>query len=413
MRHRPLHAALSAFAEEAAWQLAADTAEGAEVPFEVVESGRRDTPLYCYRPLNDGFIRARTGVLGRLPSYPAAARALVGLDGLGDYLREREEPRVPVDPRERADAVLRVFVSRIFAEANEFVLTPGRLQRAYAELEDCLTEGRATAVVLCGVLGLELHSDEVALGDGLGLVSADALDDLPAHALWAPSGMADPQVLAALTLTDEPGAPPLAHVARTRLRRLLSALRLFDEAGVCLAPVAWLRSGTGPWEPVALGASGQPVDTCVVEPEAEDELRAFCSLVARRTPRSGELAWALRRYELGCERETPQEALTDHLLGLRALLEPEGPASGCLPQRLAALCALEDDRPALQARAAQAIALERAVVAGVAPEGEDVAELLGEISGHLRALLRDVLCGHLDADLRTVADRLSEQPTLG
>ena len=29
-----------------------------------------------------------------------------------------------------------------------------------------------------------------------------------------------------------------------------------------------------------------------------------------------------------------------------------------------------------------------------------------EVTGHLRALLRDVLCGHLDSDLRSVADRL-------
>jgi hypothetical protein len=28
------------------------------------------------------------------------------------------------------------------------------------------------------------------------------------------------------------------------------------------------------------------------------------------------------------------------------------------------------------------------------------------MTGHLRALLRDVLCGHLDSDLRSVADRL-------
>jgi hypothetical protein len=31
---------------------------------------------------------------------------------------------------------------------------------------------------------------------------------------------------------------------------------------------------------------------------------------------------------------------------------------------------------------------------------------------HLRALLRDVLCGHLDADLRGLADRLVAQAAL-
>jgi hypothetical protein len=65
-----------------------------------------------------------------------------------------------------------------------------------------------------------------------------------------------------------------------------------------------------------------------------------------------------------------------------------------------------EGRHALAERAAHAVSLERAVVAGLAPEGEDVDALCGELGGHLRALLRDVLCGHLDSDLREVADHL-------
>ena len=42
----------------------------------------------------------------------------------------------------------------------------------------------------------------------------------------------------------------------------------------------------------------------VVTAEQEDELRAFCNLVSRRAPHGNELAWALRRFELGCERES-------------------------------------------------------------------------------------------------------------
>ena len=144
-----------------------------------------------------------------------------------------------------------------------------------------------------------------------------------------------------------------------------------------------------------------------VAPEEEDELRAFCSLVARRTPRSGELAWALRRYELGCERAaSPRDALTDHLLALRALLEPEGPQSGRLAGRLAALCA--PARAARRARRARR-ARGRARAHGrgrAAPRTPALGALAGELAGHLRALLRDVLCGHLDPDLRAIADAL-------
>ena len=76
MRNRLLHQTLKDFTEEAAWQLAAETARGAEVPFEVAEERGARTPLYCYRPLTDEFIRARVGQLGRLRAYAPAARAL-------------------------------------------------------------------------------------------------------------------------------------------------------------------------------------------------------------------------------------------------------------------------------------------------------------------------------------------------
>jgi hypothetical protein len=106
----------------------------------------------------------------------------------------------------------------------------------------------------------------------------------------------------------------------------------------------------------------------------------------------------------------PFEALTDYLLALRALLEPEGPASGRLAQRLAVICAQESERAVLAERIAHAISLERAVIAGLAPGETDhpVDSLVDGLAEHLRALLRDVLCGHLDPDLRGVADELLE-----
>ena len=408
MRHRPLHAALSAFAEECAWQLAEDTAGGAEVPFEIVESrgARRDTPLYCYRPLTESFIRDRSGVLERLPSYPAAARALAALDGVGDYLRAQGESRVPVAARERADAALCVFISRIFSEASEFVMTPERFDRAYRELEDALLDGRAEAVVVAPLLGLRLVSAEVPLGQGLSLICGDELQDAPPDAVW-PRGDADePCVLACLTLTDEAGAPAPLNEATVRFRRVLTALRLYDEVRVAFGPVAWERTGAGRWSIGALGTGGRPNGVLTIGEDAEDELRAFCNLISRRTPRAGELAWALRRYELGCERPSAFEALTDHLLGLRALLEPEGPQSGRLPGRVAALCAVPEQRLAVTERVAHAASMERAIVAGLAPMDGGVEKLLSELTGHLRALLRDVLCGHLDSDLRSLADQL-------
>ena len=112
---------------------------------------------------------------------------------------------------------------------------------------------------------------------------------------------------------------------------------------------------------------------------------------------------------MGCERLAPFEALTDYLLALRALLEPEGPGSGRLAGRLAAICARPEDRAAVAERTAHAISLERAVIGGLAPAHPGVDALVDELAEHLRALLRDVLCGHLDADLCAVADDLLAQ----
>jgi hypothetical protein len=410
MRHRPLHAALSAFAEEAAGQLAEATADGEDVPFEIIESRgtRRDTPLYCYRPLTEAFIRDRKGLLELLPSYPAAARALCALEGVDDYLRERSETRVPAEPRERADVALRVFVSRVFSEATEFAITPERFDRAYRELEDALLEGHAETIVVAPLLGLQLVSAEVPLGKGLSLIRGDELPDAPAEAVWA-AGSDEPCVLACVTLTDDPAAAAPMIEAGVRLRRLQTALRLYDPLRVALGPVAWERSGAGAWSIGGLGTSGRPSGVLLIPEPAEDELRAFCNLIARRTPRSGELAWALRRFELGCERPSAFEALTDHLLALRALLEPEGPQSGRLAGRVAALCATDEQRLQVTERVAHAASLERSIIAGLAPTDGGVEKLLAEVSGHLRALLRDVLCGHLDSDLRSTADRLLAQ----
>ncbi|HMJ02248.1 MAG TPA: hypothetical protein VK506_04865, partial [Conexibacter sp.] len=341
MRNRMLHGLLEAFTEDAGLQLAAETANGAEVPFEVVEEPGSRSPLYCYRQLTGGFIRSRMGVLDRLPSYVPAARALAAVDGVDAYLRRRGEPRIPPDRHERADAVLRSFLSAVYVDSSAFGYQPERFTAAYLELEATLYEGRQVATVVAPLLGFALESDEVALGDGLSLARGEALPDVPPEAVWStPKEIEDGAVLAVLTVEGERIAGPPVTTARTRFRRLLGALRLFDAGPLALGPLAWARVDGGSWHVAPLGTGPARVGACgrsVLRAEQEDELRAFCNLVARRTPRAGEVAWALGRFEMARERATPFEALTDDLLALRALLEPEGAESGRLAQRLAAL----------------------------------------------------------------------------
>lgn len=405
MRLRQLRATLHEFCSEAALQLAADTHEGHEVPFEVVEEGRRDSPLYCYRPLTAEFIELRAGTLARLASYLPAAHALVAAGHLDAWLDARGVHAPPAG-RERADAALHCFLARVFEGSSEFAFSEERFDRAFRELERIVGDGRTETVVVAQLAGLLVASDELEIGEGLTLARGEAWTDAPDEARWTRGG--DPQTLAVLRWEPAAGdESPLAH-ARVRLRRLLLGLQLYDGTGPALGPLAWTRTDGGTWQPIALGAAAPPRGLLQVTPEQEDELRAFLSLIARRTPRHGQIAWALRRYELACERAAPAEALSDLLLALRALLQPEVQGSGLLASRLAALCAEPDDRLRLAERVEHAASIERGVIAGLAVDPQ-LEALTAELDAYLRALLRDVLCGHLDPDLRGLADALLAQ----
>ncbi len=406
MRNTTLHQTLEAFTVEASGRLAAEIAGGAELPFEIVEERGGSSALYCYRPLTAEFVRERFATLEALATYDAAAAAVGACEPLDVYLQERGIARVPDDRNGLVQAAIAAFIAAVFAERSEFGFEPVHFEASYTELEHALYEGHCTATVIAPVLGVALDRDttDLPLGDGLSLVRGDALDDAPSDAVWGDGE--EPNVLAVLAVDQERSARAPVSIARVRFRRILTALRLFERGGYAIGPVAWTRTEAGSWRPVALGLHGRPRLLTLVPAEQEEELRAFCDLVARKLPGNGELGWALARFEMGCERLAPFEALTDYLLALRALLEPEGPSSGRLAQRLSVICAPPERRAALAERTARAISLERAVITGLAASGPGADSLVEELAENLRAILRDALCGHLDADLCAVADQL-------
>ncbi len=256
--------------------------------------------------------------------------------------------------------------------------------------------------------GVTISSAELPLAKGLRIAQRDALQGAPEEATSALLGAEeDHHVLVVYTSELEDVSEGLA-AAQEVLRELLSALRLFGDGRVALGRLAWMRAGHGGWAPIALGSGGRPRGMLVVTVEQEDELRAFCNLASRRAPHGDELAWALRRFELGCERADVYEALSDHVLALRALLEPEGSSSGLLAGRLAALCATPTERTKLTERIVDALELEQSIIAGTAKHDAAGHALAGDVADHLRALLRDVICGHLDPDLAAIADELLE-----
>jgi hypothetical protein len=414
-----LEAALGEYAHAAAHMLHADIAAGAEVELELgSQRGRAQTPFYSCRPLTDRFIAQRELELAQLPEHATAVAALAAFDGLERYLagrtRKAASGRRDAAPnghksttasaQTRARLALSVLLDDVFAEQTEFELRPERLAAALARLERAeLTSAPDTVTLVATLHGLTIASPEIRLTTGLTIARPETLRWAPEQALTGAEGDTG-HLLVALTCEQ-------AADGREVLRDLLRALRLFGDGRVTLGALAWARTGGEDlWSTVALGAGGRPHGMLVVSPEQEDELRAFCSLVSRRAPHGDELAWALRRFELGCERTHPYEGLSDHLLALRALLEPEGPASGLLAGRIAALCAIPQDRPQLTERMLKAQKLERAAIAGTAAERTAGVAIARDVADCLRALLRDVICGHLTPDLARLADELLAAP---
>lgn len=400
---------------------------GAEIPFEVTESARGPCgpALYRYRPLTRDFVAERQRRLAELPTHAPALDALSGVPGTVRYLEFAGLTPPPALPQQRAEATLGTFLLRLFDERGDFGFDWGRMLGCYEELEELLYEERRVRTVLTPVLGLSLDpgTSELALDAGLRLVRGETLEDVPPAAVWGAGSLGvsrEPNVLAVLTVPEDAGsaASPVA-LARARFRRIVTALRLFERGGYALGAMSWMRLEGGAWREIGLGGGGRCGLVTLISAEREEELVAFYELLHRRGPLpaegelpqesrsgAGELAWALARFEMGCERLAPGEALSDHLMALRALLEPEGPQSGRLPQRLAVLCASPQRRAELAERIAQTISLERAVIRGTTPAPGGVGTLVLELSEHLRALLRDVICGHLDADLCGLADEL-------
>jgi hypothetical protein len=410
MRSRQLETALTEFLDAAAGYLRAEVAAGAEVPFELGSRagrrGGRTTPLYCYRALTSVFIAEREAALKRLPGHAEAAKLLERFDGLDRYLASVSTDAARGKGRARVRAAIKAILEEVFDEQTDFELRPERLRAALDRLEESAFASPSEVTIVATLHGVMIASEELPLTKGLTIARPQALHGIPEAAVSAGESEGGENHLIVVHAAEDDDPRVAVLKGRDVLKDLLRALRLFGDGRVTLGALAWARVGAGPWSPLALGTGGRPHGMLMVTVEQEDELRAFCNLVSRRAPHGNELAWALRRYELGCECESPYQALSDHLLALRALLEPEGPSSGLLAGRLASLCATPEHRAELTERVVQAVALERVVIAGAAAKQSGAEALAEDVAEHLRALLRDVICGHLDPDLSAIADEL-------
>jgi hypothetical protein len=404
MRNRALYGALRDFALEAAALLTDDLRGGAEVEFDVIDqAGRRGPALYRYQPRTEAFLAERWSRLRELDTCARAAAEL----GTGASLWLGVNGGAANLTGEQAEPALRAMLERLYEDATSFGFPEERFERVYREVEATLYRDALAARVVAPLRGVAIEAERIELGGGLALVRGE-IADAPAEAVYPENGDGEPAVLCVLErdVTAEDGIT--ASEAEDRFLAVVSALRLWAPGRIGLGAPGWRRTGEGPWHPLPFGGGGDVAGADWFLPRGEEAgLREFFAAIEKADPPQ-HVAWARGRFEMGCERASDADALSDYLLGLRALLDATSDAGeASLALRVAALCAEEGRRRLVQRRVEAALALERFVMGGGPrswPEGDSPAELVAAVEGHLRAMLRDVLCGYLDSDLKGVAD---------
>lgn len=408
-----------AMARDAAKCLHGLVAEGAEIPYEVHEPGDA-SPLCRYQPLTERFVRDHAGDLRSLDSFGAGCAAIEAAGLAASYL-EQMGIGVPAEPRRRAELAGLAFLCRLWMDTSDFSLDDDRLDAAIEELQSAGDPAAGQIDVVVPLRGLQLPVARLDLASA-SIVRSDTVD-VPAEAR-ASDGLGispwEPAFLAVVRVEDGTDDADPGLEAVEAFRRLVTALRLFKPGGVGLGPHAWIRISGDRWRRIATGAGRQrPGGYRLTEAELGDLVAFSRALVAANSPYGRRLAGrtgfpavlgrALNRFEAGLERNVVVEALNDHLLSLRFLLEGGGPASLGLPMRVAALCATPDEREEVKGVVDRALSLERELwsgepaVHGAAIPPAETAAILEELC---RAILRDAAIGHLGNDLRTTADEI-------
>jgi hypothetical protein len=397
-----LNESVKRLATETASRLSSLVAMGEEIPFDVAADAGDDSAFYSYVPMTGRYVVDHAEELRALPSFAAAREAAVEAAVAASYLEVRGEA-VPADPGARAELMLITFFAELWEGSAGFALDRERLEAALSTLDAEARDADEAEVLMVPIVGLRMSMPRLQLPHGMRIVRADSIE-APVEAMRS-EGMGraawEPQYLAVADQDSEGGA----DTALQQLRELISVMRMFKGGGIGLGPYAFAPTGEGCWRRIATGAPATRHGGYRLSEAEAEELVEFCTALEARPDPDSALTWSVGRFEMGCERVTALEGLSDHLLAMRAVLEGHGPVGASLPLRAAALIADDEmDRIEAGEKVERVLELERATMNG--RPVERAVELATWIEEGTRRLLREAALGELGNDLSTVADEV-------
>ncbi len=381
-----LEEALRRLAVEAADLFEELLASGAEMPFDLEPTDDGPLPMYSYAPLTSQFIERHLAELRRLEAF-VEVREVAG-----------EEAAIG-------------FMIGLWDGKAEFDIAGDRLQGAINAVLSMISsdseEATPAGEVIVPLIGFHMPKDEIEL-DGVRIVRADLVEDAPLDAVESSrsSGGGKAGFLACVSCGVAAVAP--AAAVADDLRRALRTLRLFRPGAVGLAPHGWAKRAGG-WERFGTGVGRPRQGGYRLTGNEVGELEVFARTLTERGSRIPSLDWAASRFELGAERASLIEALSDYLLALRGLLEGGGPARTSLSARAAALVCEPHEREQGRVTVERALAIERKLMSGGRyrpAAGTSPLDVIGELEELLRRLLKGLATGELGGDLRAAADEV-------
>jgi hypothetical protein len=379
-----LEDALKRLAVEAADLFQELLASGAELPFDLEPSDDGPLPMYQYAPLTGEFISGHSGELRRLEAF--------------------------LEVRELASEEAAVgFLTGLWEGRTEFEIAGDRLKGAIDGVISSVRsdggDGTPAGEVVVPLLGFHMPADEIEL-DGVRIVRADSISDVPVDAVDATrKGRSGKPGFLAMITCGFANIAPAAAVADD-LRRALRTLRLFRPGAVGIAAHGWARRAEG-WERFGTGAGRPRNGGYRLTGNEVAELQNFSRTLTDRGARLPALAWAISRFDLGSERASLIDALSDYLLALRGLLEGGGTTRAALAARVAVLASEPDDRERSRLCVERALTIERKLMSGARfrpAANASPLDVIAELEELLRRVLKQMATGALEGDLRARAD---------